>query len=356
MGKKYDNSKFIGIRSGLLLAVVSYALYNILWVLLDDESLGQTSLEEYVIDFFTCIIFTYTTLGFAYLIFKILPLRTSFTWGILYSSILLVLNNLVAVGMIWAFECIWGDMGESVSDKLIEIKGVYAYVTIATFVSSVYANTFYLRTYLNIYEEKRKLEMDLIREKEIALQSQLNSLKLQINPHFLFNNFSTLSDLIETDRAAAAMFLKNLSKVYRYILQNLSRNLIRVAEETEFLEHYASLMKIRHGDGIIIEIDKRLKACDGKIPPASMQLLVENAIKHNGYTKDCPLFIEVGLTDRHVFVRNIKTPLISTIKSTGIGQQNITDRYSLLSSEKVEIENSEHYYSVKLPLIRTDEK
>ena len=356
MDNKYENSKFIGIKSGLLLAVVSYALYSILWVLLDDGSLGEMQAAEYAIDFFACVIFTYTTLGFAYLIFKILPFRASFTWGVLYSSSLLVLNNLVAFGMIWAFECIWGDIGESVSDKLFEIKGVYAYVTIATFVSSVYANTFYLRTYMKIYEEKRKLEMDLAREKEIALQSQLNSLKLQINPHFLFNNFSTLSDLIETDSAAAGKFLASLSKVYRYILQNLNRNLIRVAEEIEFLEHYAALMKIRHGDGIIINIDKRLKGCDGKIPPASMQLLVENAIKHNGYTKECPLFIEVGLTDSYVSVRNMKTPLMSKIKSTGIGQQNIADRYSLLSHEQVEIEDSEHYYSVKLPLIKNAEK
>ena len=94
---------------------------------------------------------------------------------------------------------------------------------IATFISSVYANTFFLQSYIRARDEKQALEMALMKEKEIALQSQLNSLKLQINPHFMFNN---LLELIEEDTKLAGKFLSNLSKVYRYIITNLDRNLI----------------------------------------------------------------------------------------------------------------------------------
>lgn len=234
------------------------------------------------------------------------------------------------------------------------MKGAYTFAMIATFISSVYANSFYLQSYIKASDEKQGLERALMKEKETALQFQLNSLKLQINPHFLFNNFSTLSDLIETNKELAEDFLSHLSKVYRHILRNLNRDLIFVADEIAFLDSYVSLMKLRHGDSLIINIDERLRKCKDFMPPASLQLLVENAVKHNSHTLEKPLFIEISLTDdEFLTVRNMKSPLKSEVKSTGIGQQNIIDRYTLLSPTPIKIENAEHYYSVCLPLIKS---
>ena len=354
------NSKTLNWRNGLILSAISYLLYLVIWFILEDdanEPFSTMSPAEYTTDFLLCMLFTYISLGFCYLVFKVLPFKGSYVRVVLYASMLLLLNNAVAFGMISLFEYIWGTSGDPLSDALMNMKGTYTFAMIATFLSSVYANSFYLQSYIKARDEKQALELALMKEKETALQFQLNSLKLQINPHFLFNNFSTLSDLIETDREQAEKFLSHLSKVYRHILRNLNRDLICVADEIVFLESYISLMKLRHGKGLIINIDDRLKKCSASIPPASLQLLVENAIKHNSHTSDKPLFIDVSLTDdKYVNVRNIKTPLKSEVRSTGLGQQNIIERYKLLCESVIKIEDSEHFYSVSLPLINNSNR
>lgn len=232
------------------------------------------------------------------------------------------------------------------------MKGAYTFAMIATFISSVYANTFYLQSYIKTRDEKQTLEMALIKEKEIALQSQLNSLKLQINPHFMFNNFNNLLELIEEDTKLASKFLNNLSKVYRYIIANLDRNLIPVVDEIKFLESYLYLMKVRHAGGVITKISPEAKECKGFLPPAVLQLLVENAIKHNGFSMEHPLFIDITLSNDYITVRNLKSPLLSKMESTGLGHKNIIERYSLLCDKKVKIENAENFYSVSLPIIK----
>lgn len=351
------NSKILNWRNGLILSAVSYLLYLVMWVLLEDstdETLASMGFVEYVADMLLCTIFTYISLGFCYLVFRLLPFKGSYLRVVMYASILLLLNNLVAFGMITLFNCIWGATGNALDDELMDMKGAYTFAMIATFISSVYANSFYLQSYIKAIDEKQGLERALMKEKETALQFQLNSLKLQINPHFLFNNFSTLSDLIETNKELAEDFLSHLSKVYRHILRNLNRDLICVEDEIAFLDSYVSLMKLRHGDSLIINIDESLRKCRDFMPPASLQLLVENAVKHNSHTLEKPLFIEISLTDdEFLTVRNMKSPLKSEVKSTGIGQQNIIDRYTLLSPTPIKIENAEHYYSVCLPLIKS---
>ena len=232
------------------------------------------------------------------------------------------------------------------------MKGAYTFAMIATFLSSVYANTFYLQFYIKARDEKQALEMALMKEKEIALQSQLNSLKLQINPHFMFNNFNNLLELIEEDAGLAGKFLNNLSKVYRYIIVNLDRDLIPVADEIRFLDSYLFLMKVRHGGGVIAKISPEVKECKGFLPPAVLQLLVENAIKHNGFSMEHPLFISITSSENYITVHNLKSPLLSRMESTGLGHKNIMERYALLCDKKVKIENTENFYSVSLPIIK----
>ena len=226
-----ENIKIMNWRNGLLLSAVSYVLYLIIWLILDDETTDQSpgmAAVDYIVDFLLCILFTYISLGFSYLVFRILPFRTSYVWVIVYASCLLTLNNIVAFGMISLFNFLWDETGNGLLDELLNMKGVYTFAMISTFISSVYANAFYLQSYIKARDEKQTLEMALMKEKEIALQSQLNSLKLQINPHFMFNNFNNLLELIEEDTGLAGKFLSNLSKVYRYIIANLDRNLIPV--------------------------------------------------------------------------------------------------------------------------------
>lgn len=350
-----ENVKIMNWRNGFLLSLVSYILYLIIWLILDDETANQLpgmATVDYVVDFLLCMLFTYISLGFSYLVFKILPFRTSYVWVIVYASCLLTLNNLVAFGMTSLFNLLWDETGNGLLDELINMKRAYTFAMIATFISSVYANTFYLQSYIRARDEKQALEMALMKEKEIALQSQLNSLKLQINPHFMFNNFNNLLELIEEDTKLAGKFLSNLSKVYRYIITNLDRNLIPVRDEIKFLESYLYLMQVHHVGGVVTNISPELKECKGYLPPAVLQLLVENAIKHNGFSMENPLFIDITLSDDYITVRNLKSPLLSKMESTGLGHKNIIERYSLLCDKKVKIENAENFYSVSLPIIK----
>ena len=350
-----EKIKIMNWRNGLLSSTVSYVLYLIIWLILDDETADQLpgmAAVDYIVDFLLCMLFTYISSGFSYLVFKILPFRASYVWVIIYASCLLTLNNVIAFGMTSLFNVLWDETGNGLLDELLNMKGAYTFAMIATFISSVYANTFYLQSYIKTRDEKQTLEMALIKEKEIALQSQLNSLKLQINPHFMFNNFNNLLELIEEDTKLASKFLNNLSKVYRYIIANLDRNLIPVVDEIKFLESYLYLMKVRHAGGVITKISPEAKECKGFLPPAVLQLLVENAIKHNGFLMEHPLFIDITLSNDYITVRNLKSPLLSKMESTGLGHKNIIERYSLLCDKKVKIENAENFYSVSLPIIK----
>ena len=337
-----ENIKIMNWKNGLLLSTVSYMLYLILWFILDDETAGQLpemAIADYIIDYLLCMLFTYISLGFSFLVFRVLPFRTSYVWVIVYASCLFTLNNVVAFGMISLFNFLWGENGNGLLDELLNMKGAYTFAMISTFLSSVYANTFYLQFYIK-------------KEKEIALQSQLNSLKLQINPHFMFNNFNNLLELIKEDSELAGKFLSNLSKVYRYIITNLDRNLIPVADEIKFLDSYLYLMKVRHDEGVIAKVSPGVRQCKGFLPPAVLQLLVENAIKHNSFSSEHPLVIDIKLSDDYITVSNLKSPLMSPIESTGLGLKNITERYALLCDKKVKIENAENFYSVSLPIIK----
>ena len=350
-----ENIKIMNWKNGLLLSTVSYMLYLILWFILDDETAGQLpemAIADYIIDYLLCMLFTYISLGFSFLVFRVLPFRTSYVWVIVYAFCLFTLNNVVAFGMISLFNFLWGENGNGLLDELLNMKGAYTFAMISTFLSSVYANTFYLQSYIKARNEKQALEMALMKEKEIALQSQLNSLKLQINPHFMFNNFNNLLELIEEDSGLAGKFLSNLSKVYRYIITNLDRNLIPVADEIKFLDSYLYLMKVRHDEGVIAKVSPGVRQCKGFLPPAVLQLLVENAIKHNSFSSEHPLVIDIKLSDDYITVSNLKSPLMSPIESTGLGLKNITERYALLCDKKVKIENAENFYSVSLPIIK----
>ncbi len=267
---------------------------------------------------------------------------------IIYACILFLLNNIGA----WLMSSLFNFVYEIPANDPFRFKGMYAYGMIATFVSCVYANALYLESYIKTQNEKQKLEFDLVREKEIGLQSQLNSLKAQIDPHFMFNNFSILSGLIEENVTLADEFLSNLSKVYRYIIQNLERNTIHLSEEIKFLNSYLYLINMRYSEAVVVIIQDGLNTAEGYIPPACLQLLVENAIKHNGHSKSRPLYINILRIDQYVVVNNLISPLLSPIESTGVGLKNIKERYSLLSNKDILINKTEKYYSVSLPILK----
>ena len=179
---------------------------------------------------------------------------------------------------------------------------------------------------------------------------RLQALENQLSPHFVFNNFSILADLIEVDPNRASAYLMNLSKMYRYTLSHLDHETVTLQEELEFLDRYLALLKQRFGEGIQVKITPEVEKLQGKLPPAALQMLIENAIKHNEHTQARPLIIDVTVEGQHISVSNKKLP-ITMAESTNVGLHNILERYRLLTSQKVIINSTQDEYCVTIPLI-----
>ena len=194
--------------------------------------------------------------------------------------------------------------------------------------------------------EKERIE-------QLQLQQEFNVLKQKVNPHFLFNSFNTLSSLITEDKQQAEKFLDELSKVYRYLLRNNESGMSTVDEESKFIQSYAKLLQTRYADGfkLDLKIDPALK--EKELPSLTLQLLVENAVKHNIVNKQQPVQVDIRSTpDGYLTVENnLRKKSKSSVDSTGIGLSNIREKYKLLNREDFRIEENEDRFKVTIPLI-----
>lgn len=200
---------------------------------------------------------------------------------------------------------------------------------------------------------RRKDKIEVTQQKDIAIKAtaSFETLKNQLDPHFLFNSLNVLSSLIEENPKKAQEFTVALSKIYRYVLDQKDKNLISVEEELNFAKLYVSLLKMRFEDAIIINFKKDADMNDFRIVPLSLQLLLENAIKHNIISDQKPLQIDIYKQGNYLTVQNSYQKKQTFEKSTGIGLQNIMQRYNLVSNLNIDIQQTEKLYIVKLPLI-----
>lgn len=183
-------------------------------------------------------------------------------------------------------------------------------------------------------------------------ETELQSLKLQIDPHFVFNNLSVLSELILQNQKLGYDYAENFSKIYRYMLINSRKDFIALKEELLFLQSYMFLIKQRIGDGVMFEITISAGSQSLYILPLTLQLLVENALKHNKTQKGNPLKIKIYNNDSKVLViENTLLPIENLMDSTGIGLSNIIRRYSLLTNLQPIITKGSSFFRVEVPLI-----
>jgi sensor histidine kinase YesM len=186
-------------------------------------------------------------------------------------------------------------------------------------------------------------------------EAELEALKNQIDPHFIFNSLNTLSHLIETKPEKARQFNDNLADVYRYILQNKARDLVLLREEVDFLEDYFYLLKIRFEDAVQLNINLPEDALDQfLVPPISLQVLAENAIKHNEFSDADPLVITIALETNHLVVRNNSRKKTLRKSSSGIGLQNLNERYILTTENFISILDEEEVFTVRLPVLKIE--
>lgn len=183
------------------------------------------------------------------------------------------------------------------------------------------------------------------------LESQLEGLRNQVNPHFLFNSLNTLIYLIPEDPERAVRFVQQLSKVYRYVLESREARIIPLREELDYLRSYIFLLKERFGENFQADLRDLEQRDNVAVVPLSLQMLFENAIKHNVISTEKPLHIEVFAENGHLVVRNNLQRKNQVMDSTGVGLDNIRARYRMLTEREVAVIVSREYFTVLLPVI-----
>jgi two-component system LytT family sensor kinase len=199
-----------------------------------------------------------------------------------------------------------------------------------------------------LWQASLKREQKL-REENLIFQNE--TLKNQINPHFLFNSLNTISSLMPTHPETAEKFINNLSSVYRYILDNGQKNKVPLQSELDFISDYFDLHKIRDEEKIVLKINAP-EADRFEIIPVSLQILIENAIKHNKATRGNPLVISIFIEGQMIVVKNNLQRMATQIKSTGIGLKNLSERVRLITGKELIICELNDFFIVKLPLLR----
>lgn len=253
-----------------------------------------------------------------------------------YSFIVGILFIIVFIGLI---------KGEFPLDK-IPWKFISSNAVMPMYISLIIGAFFTSRSFLIEWKQAAIASEQLKREN---LQARFNSLREQVNPHFLFNSFNVLTDLIHTDQDKAKDFVQELSRVFRYVLEASHQETATLKDELEFVKSYVYLLKMRYGENLSLVLPEEVPKVE--ILPLTLQMLVENAIKHNVIAKEEPLKIEIKVQDQAVSVSNNIQLKNTRDESLGIGLNNIKSRYELLGNQSINIDDSDGHYTVTLPYI-----
>ncbi|MEN1785353.1 MAG: histidine kinase [Bacteroidota bacterium] len=229
-------------------------------------------------------------------------------------------------------------------------KLIVPIILISTMTMAIYeAIYFYYLLKQSIREEEQA--------KNAVVQAQLDALRNQAQPHFFFNTLNTLRDIIDQNtKAEAKEFVDRLSEVYRFILESGDANLITLQEELRFAKAYLHIQKERFGDSLRVAWNIPESQSNKLIVPMSLQLLLENAIKHNVISRTHPLLIKVAVANEELYVENKIKPRSTQLPTTGLGLGNIERRYTLISNKAISISKMEGYFKVCLPLLSANDQ
>lgn len=205
---------------------------------------------------------------------------------------------------------------------------------------------------IRLINQKQTVQLENEALRSEALQSQFESLKNQLSPHFLFNSLTALKTLINESPVIAQDYVNNLSKALRYTLQSNEKQLVTLKEELDFTESYLFLIKLRFDMNLTVNIETDKELCDHKLPPLTIQTLVENAVKHNEISRRNPLTISIQTKAKgRLVVRNNIQEKITQDEGTGIGLTNLSKQFNLLLGEDIVISRENNEFIVEVPLI-----
>ena len=221
----------------------------------------------------------------------------------------------------------------------------YVFAFVMTFIVLLSFNAFYI---YKAYSDSKVKEQKIIAG---TANAKFESLKNQIDPHFLFNSLNVLSSLIEENPENAQRFTTSLSKIYRYVLEQKDKELVSVVEELAFAKTYMNLLKMRFENSLFYEIQIEEINPEAKVVPLSLQLLLENTVKHNVVSEQRPLHIRIFIEGDYLVIQNDFQKKEVLQDRQGVGLQNIINRYGIITNRKVQIEQNENTFTVKIPIL-----
>ncbi|OCA79018.1 histidine kinase [Chryseobacterium contaminans] len=262
--------------------------------------------------------------------------------SISYSRLLMVLvfGMVIMFGLAWIQQLILSHINFGPVMLMVEVRGILINLVCYMFLTLLQNNY-----------TGQQVELELEKVKSDNLGAQYELLKQQINPHFLFNSLNTLKSMAETHDEETIDFIVKLSDFYRFTLESRKLDLISIQEEMKIVDSYLFLQKARFGKGIIFtqELDKKI--FQTLVPPFTIQLLVENCIKHNIVSQSKPLHIKIYNSDNHIIIQNFIQHKTIREDSLGVGLENIKMRYKHLLEQDIIIYSDEKIFQIKLPLI-----
>ncbi len=306
---------------------------------------GKFSLEFNIILFFVSFLmisFTWEFLNFVNNRFnKVLPFERGISQRILVQ---------LSIGAVFALLIRFGiyKFGEPALD--FKLDSLFMASTWVLYVlASVGINTiFFLKYFIARWKESILRAERLEKEKT---QVQFDNLKNQLNPHFLFNALTSLNSLISENQQLASQFLQHMSKVYRYVLQNKEKNFVSLQTELDFIKNYVFLAKTRFGGSLKIKFEIRESALEQAIVPVTLQILIENALKHNIVDHERPLHIDVFTSGDYLVISNNLQKRKTVETSNKLGLENLKSLYKFLTERPILVEELQDRFNVKVPLI-----
>ena len=255
----------------------------------------------------------------------------------------------MSVLVAFIFTCANPFVSENTSVKGLLVTNLVFNVGITLFIVTIVEAAFFFNQWKQTRIEREQLEKE-------HYKAQFQNLKNQINPHLLFNSLNALTGLIESNTEKAVSYVQDLSRYLRMVLSHTSSEAISVEEELSLLRHYYNLQNARFGNSFRLTIQIPEEVRRMLIPPLSLQMLVENAVKHNVISRSSPLEVKVSYKPTDLIeVSNRKVKKQTYEDSTGVGLENIKERYQLLGEHHIRVEDSDEYFKVSIPLLNLED-
>lgn len=354
--KKWRRIVFILVAVGMYY-LISYSLHpnSIHWKGYFSHPI-EYILLEWVISLVFCFLVSEASIFISRWLNRWLPwTERTLSRAVLQSTLQIICVIIIIAFQIGISFVIDGCSFEQLQDD--DLIGIWNWVSgsiiIGLMISAINTGSYLIESWRETAMEAAAYKLRAAEHKQAAVEAELQALKLQIDPHFVFNNLSVLSELILESQQLGYEYAENFSKVYRYLLVNSKKDLISLEDELKFLHAYIFLINHRMGEGVTFRIDISPELYKQQLLPLTLQLLIENALKHNKTSKNDPLNIRVySNAAGELVVENTLIPLQGQVPSPGIGLHNIISRYRLLTNNIPVIIDGPDTYQVIIPLIK----